>query len=146
MKKIAAIFFTSRTSVCISNSSKYFKSKIDRPIDQYKVHIFWEGHKILQNLHLTFDFKYWSQKWGEDFAKFCTTAWIPPHGYCCMDTAAWIPPHGYRCMDTAAWIPLHWYPCMDDAWIPPHGYRRVDTAAWIPLHWYRCIDKKGLSW
>ena len=57
-RKLLQIFFTSRTSVCISNSSKYFKSKIDRPIDQYKVHIFWEGHKILQNLHLTFDWHY----------------------------------------------------------------------------------------
>ena len=32
-----------------------------------KVHIFWEGHKILQNLHLTFDCMYYSQKLGEDF-------------------------------------------------------------------------------
>ena len=37
----------------------------------HKVHIFWEGHKILQNLHLTFDCMYCSQKLGEDFAKFC---------------------------------------------------------------------------
>jgi hypothetical protein len=36
-----------------------------------KVHIFWEGHKIMQNLHLTFDCMYCSQKLGEDFAKFC---------------------------------------------------------------------------
>ena len=35
-----------------------------------KVHIFWEGHKILRNLHLTFDCNYCSQKLGEDFAKF----------------------------------------------------------------------------
>ena len=27
-----------------------------------KVHIFWEGHKILQNLHLTFDYSTYSQK------------------------------------------------------------------------------------
>ena len=27
-----------------------------------KVHIFWEGHKILQNLHLTFDWHYIGQK------------------------------------------------------------------------------------
>ena len=27
-----------------------------------KVHIFWEGHKILRNLHLTFDRMYCSQK------------------------------------------------------------------------------------
>ena len=37
----------------------------------FKVHIFWEGHKILQNLHLTFDWHYIGQKEGEDFAKFC---------------------------------------------------------------------------
>ena len=36
-----------------------------------KVHIFWEGHKILQNLPLTFDYSTYSQKLGEDFAKFC---------------------------------------------------------------------------
>ena len=28
----------------------------------YKVHIFWEGHKILRNLHLTFDWQYIGQK------------------------------------------------------------------------------------
>ena len=31
-----------------------------RPWD--KVHIFWEGHKILRNLHLTFDYSTYSQK------------------------------------------------------------------------------------
>ena len=36
-----------------------------------KVHIFWEGLKILRNLHLAFDCMYCSQKWGEDFAKIC---------------------------------------------------------------------------
>ena len=35
------------------------------------VHVFWEGHKTLQNLHLTFDWHYIGQNWGEDFAKFC---------------------------------------------------------------------------
>ena len=34
-----------------------------------KVHIFLEGHKILPNLHLTFDCMYCSQKLGEEFAK-----------------------------------------------------------------------------
>ena len=34
------------------------------------VHIFCEGHKILRNLHLTFDCSTYSQKLGEDFAKF----------------------------------------------------------------------------
>ena len=36
-----------------------------------KVHIFWEGHKILWNLLLTVDCMYCGQKKGEDFAKFC---------------------------------------------------------------------------
>ena len=36
-----------------------------------KVHIFWEGHKILWNLHLTFDWHYIGQKLGEDLKKFC---------------------------------------------------------------------------
>ena len=27
-----------------------------------KVHIFWEGYKILPNLHLTFDYSTYSQK------------------------------------------------------------------------------------
>ena len=36
-----------------------------------KVDIVWEGHKILRNLHLTFDWHYIGQKLGEDFAKFC---------------------------------------------------------------------------
>ena len=36
-----------------------------------EVHIFWEGHKILQNPQLTFVLGSASQKQGEDFAKFC---------------------------------------------------------------------------
>ena len=36
-----------------------------------KVHIFWEGHKILQNLHQSFDWQYIGQIIGGDFAKFC---------------------------------------------------------------------------
>ena len=36
-----------------------------------KVHIFWEGHKILQNLHSTFDWHYMGQIYGGDVAKFC---------------------------------------------------------------------------
>ena len=38
---------------------------------RHKVHIFWEGHKMLRNLHLTFDYSTYSQRLGEDFAKFC---------------------------------------------------------------------------
>ena len=39
--------------------------------DYSKVHMFWEGHKIWRNIPLTFDGMYCSQKLGEDFAKFC---------------------------------------------------------------------------
>ena len=34
-----------------------------------KVHIFWEGHKILQNLHRRFDRFYIGQIYSGDFAK-----------------------------------------------------------------------------
>ena len=36
-----------------------------------KVHIFWEGHKILRNLQCRFDWHYIEQIYGGDFAKFC---------------------------------------------------------------------------
>ena len=36
-----------------------------------KVHIFWEGHKTLRNLHRGFDRYYKGQSYGGDFAKFC---------------------------------------------------------------------------
>ena len=37
----------------------------------HKVHIFWEGHKILRNLHRRFDRYYIGQTYGGDFAKIC---------------------------------------------------------------------------
>ena len=37
----------------------------------HKVHIFWEGHKILQNLHRRFYRYYIGQIYGADFAKIC---------------------------------------------------------------------------
>ena len=37
----------------------------------FKVHIFWEGHKILRNLHRRFVLCSVSQIYGGDFAKFC---------------------------------------------------------------------------
>ena len=39
-------------------------------VRNFKVHIFWEGHKNLRNLPLTFDCMYCGQKLVEDFAKF----------------------------------------------------------------------------
>ena len=37
----------------------------------YKVHIFWESHKIVRNLHQLFDWQSIGQKIGGNFAKFC---------------------------------------------------------------------------
>ena len=37
----------------------------------HKVHKFWEGHKILRNLHLRFELYYIGQIYGGDFAKLC---------------------------------------------------------------------------
>ena len=39
---------------------------------QYKVQIFWEGHKILWNLHRRFVLCNASQIYGRDFEKFCS--------------------------------------------------------------------------
>ena len=36
-----------------------------------KVHMFWEGHKILRNLHLRFVLCSASQIYSGDFSKFC---------------------------------------------------------------------------
>ena len=36
-----------------------------------KVHISWESHKNLPNLHLTFGWHYIGQNQGGDFSKFC---------------------------------------------------------------------------
>ena len=49
----------------------YFRIYLSREKILFKVHIFLEGHKILQNLPLTFDYSTYSQRLGEDFAKFC---------------------------------------------------------------------------
>ena len=66
--------------ICIPLSWNYKSTKINKTTKlvvnerenkkAYKVHIFWEGHKILQNLPFTFDCLYCSQNKGEDFAKF----------------------------------------------------------------------------
>ena len=50
----------------VSKSRKQFMAssllpKKNKKID-FKVHIFWEGHKILRNLYLTFDWHYIGQK------------------------------------------------------------------------------------
>ena len=57
-----------------------------------KVHIFWEGHKILRNLSLTFVYSTYRQKKGGNFAKFSgllricellqdSTVYVPNNSY-----------------------------------------------------------------
>ena len=36
----------------------------------FKVHVFWEGHKILQDLHCRFDWHYIEQIYCGDFTHF----------------------------------------------------------------------------
>ena len=60
------IFFASQNK--LSTFEITWHSRSDRSITS-KVHIFWEGHKILRNLHLTFVLC--SQKKSGDFTKFC---------------------------------------------------------------------------
>ena len=42
--------------------SKMILRKRKKTKDPVKVHIFWEGHKILRNLNLTFDYGTYNQK------------------------------------------------------------------------------------
>ena len=59
---ILCIGFSSSGLFCLASSLRF------------KVHIFWEGHKILRNLPLTFDRMYCSQKLEENFAKILWTS------------------------------------------------------------------------
>ena len=79
-RKIEALYYTKIAHNWYSYLSIFFSCVLEnlwqqncilKLPDLYKVHIFWEGHKILRNLPLTFDCMYCSQKLGEDFAKFC---------------------------------------------------------------------------
>ena len=53
-----------------SQSWTLFTEMSNHPI-MFKVHIFWEGHKILRNLHQLFDWQYLGQIISGDSAKFC---------------------------------------------------------------------------
>ena len=57
--------FSLGRTVHFSRNQHIFHKKI------FKVHIFWEGHKILWNLHQLFDWQYIGQLNGGDFTKFC---------------------------------------------------------------------------
>ena len=66
------------TTAIIKRTFDYRKPKINPWLlwsqnSIIKVHIFWEGHKILQNLHLTFDWHYLHRtevRW-----RFCKILW-----------------------------------------------------------------------
>ena len=63
-----------KTAICIHKSHGYKCWCLNVWHDALfsnKVRIFWEGHKILRNLHLTFVYSTYRQKQGGDFAKFC---------------------------------------------------------------------------
>ena len=64
----------------LSNSNK--NSFCSNYTQKYgKVHIFWEGHKILRNLHRRFD-RYYIGIYGQNFAKLCgvqDTWTLPPN-------------------------------------------------------------------
>ena len=60
LKPVMAINIELKTSYGRVNSSSL--NRISVYSLYLKVHIFWEGHKILRNLHLTFDCVYCSQK------------------------------------------------------------------------------------
>ena len=42
------------------------------PARSFKVHIFWEGHKFLRNIHRIFDCYYIGQIYGGDFSNICS--------------------------------------------------------------------------
>ena len=69
------IFIAKRLRLTENNGVMDFESigsQADICIEQYnKVHIFWEGHKFLQNLHQLFVLCSASQIIGGDFTKLC---------------------------------------------------------------------------
>ena len=54
--------------ICIIVILELFQARSE--LVNVKVHIFWEGHKILRNIPVTFDYSTYSQKLGEDFENF----------------------------------------------------------------------------
>ena len=89
----AGVFFIIGNSICFfARRQKWFMSKsayvtaehfklnltslYHIPVLSFsKYHIFWEGHKILRNLHYRFVLCSKGQIYGGDFAKFCVFLW-----------------------------------------------------------------------
>ena len=55
----------------MSHASKKKVQKDHKSEKSSKIHIFWEGHKILQYLHQLFHWQYIGQIIGGDFEKMC---------------------------------------------------------------------------
>ena len=72
----------------------------------FKVHIFWEGHKLLRNLHRRFDRYYIGQIYGGDFSKFCSLLRIYELYRCypCCSLEIWKSSGSYQ---LGNWKPCH---------------------------------------
>ena len=69
--EIALKFFIIQKREIVAKIINYFQVHPSHGSWDFKVHIFWEGHKILRNLHRRFDWHYIGQIYVGDFAKFC---------------------------------------------------------------------------
>ena len=65
--KIDALFFSIKLIFIFFT---HFERQIISEVISGLVHIFWEGHKVLRNLYLTFVYSTYRQKQGGDLSKF----------------------------------------------------------------------------
>ena len=70
-KMAATIFLVNSVTVIYMRCAHLINDFLRRKPLGIKVHIFWEGHKILRNLHRRIVLCSASQIYGGDFAKFC---------------------------------------------------------------------------
>ena len=68
-KILSLAICTSNIWMMVKSNGIFFSNKMST--FRYKVHIFWESHKILHNLYCRFDWHYIGQIYSGDFAKFC---------------------------------------------------------------------------
>ena len=72
-----------------------------------KVQIFWEGHKILQNLQLMFDRYYIEQIYGGDFAEFCGLLRISNYYYYRAWISGWLCSSSSQNLFTLSWKTIY---------------------------------------
>ena len=67
------LYIAKNQKLCQNQNSKWrnFAMAFIQNLVSIKVHIFWEGHKTLRNLHHRFDRNYIGQIYSGDFAKNC---------------------------------------------------------------------------